>query len=139
MNRLTKEIKVKVRFGEVDSMGIVWHGSYVKYFEDVREAFGEEFGLGYLFIHGNGYYAPLVDLRFQYKRPLKYGDTMLVKIGYIPTEAAKILFNYEIYNAQTNELCTIGSSVQVFLDRNYQLVLFNPPFYNQWKEKQNLL
>ena len=57
------------RFSEVDSMNIVWHGSYPLYFEDAREAFGEKFGLGYLFIFDNGYYAPLVDLAFHYKKP----------------------------------------------------------------------
>ena len=58
---------VTIRFNEVDSMGIVWHGSYVKYFEDGREAFGKEFGIGYLDIFGNGFYAPLVNLDFNYK------------------------------------------------------------------------
>jgi acyl-CoA thioester hydrolase len=135
MNKLVEEIEVKVRFSEVDSMGIIWHGAYVKYFEDAREAFGKKYNLGYLYMHSNGFYAPLVELNFQYKQPLKYDDLMLVKISYIPTEAAKILFEYEIRNAETGELCTTGKSVQVFLDANYQLVLFNPPFYTKWKEK----
>ena len=139
MKKLVEEIEVKIRFSEVDSMGIVWHGAYAKYFEDAREAFGKTFGLGYLYMHGNGFYAPLVDLSFQYKKPLKYGDTMLVKITYTSTEAAKIIFEYEIRNAETGELCTTGKTVQVFLDSNYQLVLFNPPFYNQWKEMNGLL
>ena len=29
-----------IRFSEVDSMGVVWHGNYAKYFEDAREEFG---------------------------------------------------------------------------------------------------
>ena len=33
---------LEIRFSEVDSMKIVWHGSYAKYFEDAREAFGKE-------------------------------------------------------------------------------------------------
>lgn len=28
-----------------------------------------------------------------------------------------------------------GHSVQVFLDKKYQLVWINPDFYQQWKEK----
>jgi len=139
MKKLVEEIEVKIRFSEVDSMGIVWHGAYAKYFEDVREAFGRTYGLGYLFIHSNGFYAPLVDLSFQYKKPLKYDDVMLVKITYIPTEAAKIIFEYDIRNAETGELCTTGKSVQVFLDSNYQLVLFNPPFYSKWKEMNGIM
>ncbi|MCL1968040.1 MAG: acyl-CoA thioesterase [Bacteroidetes bacterium] len=138
MRQLVEEIEVKVRFSEVDSMGIIWHGAYVKYFEDAREAFGKKFGLGYMFIHRNGFYAPLVDLNFQYKQPLKYEDTMRVKITYIPTEAAKIIFEYEIRNAATGELCTTGKSVQVFLDANYELVLFNPAFFVKWKEEHEV-
>ena len=139
MKKLIKEIEVKVRFSEVDSMGIIWHGSYVKYFEDAREAFGKAYNLGYLYIHSNGFYAPLVDLNFHYKKPLRYDDPLLVKIIYTPTEVAKILFEYEIRNAETSELCTTGKSVQVFLDSNYQLVLFNPPFYRKWQETYDLL
>lgn len=47
---ILKAIKnITPRFSEVDSMNIVWHGSYPLYFEDAREAFGEKYGLGYLF------------------------------------------------------------------------------------------
>lgn len=37
---LTDRTSLRVRFSEVDSMQIVWHGEYVRYFEDGREAFG---------------------------------------------------------------------------------------------------
>ena len=63
-NILSATKMLEVRFSEVDSMNIVWHGSYALYFEDAREAFGQKYGLGYLDIFGNGYYAPLVDLSF---------------------------------------------------------------------------
>ena len=44
-----------VRFSEVDSMRVVWHGSYPLYFEDAREAFGKEFALEYMRIADNGF------------------------------------------------------------------------------------
>ncbi len=31
---LTDRTTIKVRFSEIDSMQIVWHGEYVRYFED---------------------------------------------------------------------------------------------------------
>ena len=37
---LTNRTTFRVRFSEIDSMQIVWHGEYVRYFEDGREAFG---------------------------------------------------------------------------------------------------
>ena len=45
MKELKTTVPLKIRFSEVDSMNIVWHGSYMMYFEDAREAFGREFGL----------------------------------------------------------------------------------------------
>ena len=39
---------IEIRFSEIDSMGVVWHGSYTLYFEDAREAFGQKYGLGYM-------------------------------------------------------------------------------------------
>lgn len=129
---------VEIRFSEVDSMSIVWHGSYPLYFEDAREAFGEKYGIGYLTIFGNGFYAPLVDLSFQYKKPIIYGMKVRVDIFYRPTDAAKIVFDYEIHNTEDDSLMATGHSVQVFLDKQYQLVWTNPDFYEAWKKKWNV-
>jgi Predicted thioesterase len=124
--------EVTVRFNEVDSMGIVWHGSYVKYFEDAREEFGKKYDIGYLKIFGEGYYAPLVNIDFNFKKPLVYGDTAIVEIRYIPHEAAKICFEYKIYSAKDNSLVATGTSVQVFLDKKYELIWCKPEFYSKW-------
>jgi acyl-CoA thioester hydrolase len=131
--------EVEIRFNEVDSMNIVWHGSYALYFEDAREAFGAKYGLGYLDIFGAGYYAPLVELKFNYKRPLIYGKKARVEILFRDTEAAKIVFDYEIYDTSDGALVATGRSVQVFLDKEYRLAWGNPPFYEAWKREKGLL
>lgn len=138
MNELWEEIEFDIRFSEVDSMNITWHGSYPLYFEDAREAFGRKYGLGYMLIFGEGYYAPLVDLEFHYKKPLVYGMKPKIRIKYCPTESAKIVFEYEIRDTQDNTLMATGRSVQVFLDKNYQLSWLNPPFYEDWKRRHLL-
>jgi acyl-CoA thioester hydrolase len=129
----------EVRFSEVDSMGIVWHGSYVKYFEDGREEFGKKFGIGYMHIFRNGYYAPLVDLNFQFRKPLPYETKAVVETKFINTPAAKIQFEYRIFLPLDNTIICTGSSTQVFLDKNYQLIWFIPPFYIEWKTRFGLI
>ena len=126
---------IDIRFSEVDSMGVVWHGSYALYFEDAREAFGAKYDFGYMRFVEYGYFAPLVELTFQYKRPIIYGMQIRVDIFYRPTAAAKIVFDYEIRNAKDETLMATGHSVQVFMDKQYQLVWDNPDFYREWKEK----
>jgi len=134
MKELIARKKVEVRFSEVDSMGIVWHGAYLKYLEDGREAFGEIFHLGYMEMYAQGFYVPLVELDLQYKRPLNYPQTIFIDTIYIPCDAAKIKFEYKIYNID-NKIITTGNSTQVFLDKQYNLMLNAPEFYLKWKEK----
>ena len=62
---LRAEKEINIRFNEVDSMGIVWHGNYATYFEDAREVFGRLYHLEYLYIFEKGYFAPLVDLQIR--------------------------------------------------------------------------
>ena len=56
---LTNRTTFRVRFSEIDSMQIVWHGEYVRYFEDGREAFGKQYGLDYMSIYREGYMVPI--------------------------------------------------------------------------------
>lgn len=125
----------EIRFSEVDSMQFVWHGSYALYFEDAREAFGLQYDLGYMTIFHNGCFAPLVDLNFHYHKPMRYGTRPRIDIIYRPTDAAKIVFDYEIHDRLTNELLVSGRSVQVFLDHDYNLLWENPAFYEAWKTR----
>ena len=132
---LSEEIVFKIRFSEVDSMNVVWHGSYPLYFEDAREAFGKKYDFGYMLIFDSGYYAPLVDLEFHYRKPIVYGMRPRIKITYHPTEAAKIVFDYKIYDSNDGSLLASGRSTQVFMDKDYKLVLYKPPFYEEWKKR----
>ena len=126
----------EIRFSEVDSMGVVWHGHYSIYFEDAREEFGRKYDLGYLMMYDKGFFEPLVDLSFKFKKPLIYGMKPEITVTYRPTEAAKIVFDYEIRDSKTKEIYVTGHSVQVFMDKtNYQLVLTNPDFYEEWKKR----
>jgi acyl-CoA thioester hydrolase len=139
-NKILKASKeFVVRFSEVDSMNIVWHGSYALYFEDAREEFGRVYGLSYQLYFEHECPAPLVKLNFKYVKPLLHGQRARVEITFRNTRAAKIVFDYEIYLAADNSLIATGTSIQVFVDKNYNLMLTNPPFYEEWKKKQGLL
>ena len=136
---LTNKTSIRVRFSEVDAMQVVWHGEYVRYFEDGREAFGRHYGIGYTNIVDEGYLVPIVELNVYFKQSLKFGETATVETRYIPCEAAKILFEYTIYRDYDQAVMATGSSVQVFLDKQtQQLELNNPEFYTLWKKRWNI-
>lgn len=133
---LSSEIEIDIRFSETDAMGVVWHGNYLKFFEDGREAFGKSFGLEYLTIFDRGYFTPIIRSEIDHKAPVYYGQVIKVITKYIPSKSAKIQFEYEVINISTGMLCAVGKTVQVFLEKeSRKLELITPDFYREWKER----
>jgi acyl-CoA thioester hydrolase len=133
---LVCKTKIQVRFSDLDPMSVVWHGNYLKYFEDGRQAFGKQYtGLGYMDIYENGYVAPVVELNIKYLKSLCYHDEVIIETRYIPCEAAKIIFEYSLYRASDNILVASGRTVQAFLNATTgELQLNHPSFYSKWKQ-----
>ena len=135
---LTISKDIRVRFNETDPLGIVWHGYYITYFEDGREAFGRHHGISYLEVHEHGFTTPIVKSVCEHKLSLRYGDIARIETTIVDTPAAKMIFRYTIYDAK-NEIACTGETIQVFLNKNGDLMLTNPPFYEAWKRKVGLL
>ncbi|MEP3837852.1 MAG: thioesterase family protein [Algibacter sp.] len=129
---------IRVRFNETDALGIVWHGYYIHYFEDGREAFGRKHGISYLDTKAQGYVTPIVKSTCEHKLPLSYGDVATIETTYINSPAAKLIFRYKIFNTEKQLVCT-GETIQVFVDDNNNLSLALPPFIEAWKVKNDLL
>lgn len=131
--------RIEVRFNECDPLGIVWHGNYVKYFEEGREAFGKKYGLDYMDMYINGYATPIVHLQTDFKKTLQYRDVALVETMMRTTEAAKIIFDYIIRSEKNNEVICKGTTTQVFVvSGTMQLSLVIPEVYVNWKKKNGL-
>lgn len=136
---LKDRTEVKVRFGEVDSMGIVWHGNYVKYIEEGRESFGKNYGISYLDIYANDVMAPVVNMNIDFKKQVQYGDILIVETEYVDSAAAKIIFNFKLFRKSDNELVATAQSTQVFIDLNREMILYPPEFVIEWKKKVGLI
>ena len=93
---LKNTTEIPVRFSEVDSLRVVWHGHYLKYFEDGREGFGKQYGLSYLDIfNAEGLAVPIVGVQIQYKKPLEYGDSAIIETTFINSPAAKLIYDFK--------------------------------------------
>jgi acyl-CoA thioester hydrolase len=133
---LIHSTEIEVKFSEADPLGIVWHGHFIRYFEDGREAFGAAYGLRYLDFYRGNIVVPIIHIDCDYKRMLRYGHTIRLQTTFVDTPAAKLLFDYTITDVHTGELVATGTSVQVFLQKdNLELMLTLPPFMTEWKER----
>jgi acyl-CoA thioester hydrolase len=82
---------------------------------------------------------PVVSVNCDFKKPLRYGESVRVETTFMNSAAAKLKFDYKIFESKHNALVATGSSLQVFVDvKTFALQLTMPAFFEAWKKKMNL-
>ena len=114
MIKMTTETKVRVRYGETDQMGVVYHGNYAQYFEIARIEWLEQLGFSYKKMEEQGVMLPVVSLNTEFKKPAMFDDILTIKTRLQRSPSVKIEFDYELFN-QKGELLTTGGTVLVFV------------------------
>ena len=109
------EVQFRVRYGETDQMGVVYHRNYAQYFEIGRTEWLRKMGFSYKQMEAEGIMLPVISLTLNYKKSACYDDLLTVKTKLVKKPTAKIEFDYEILN-ENNEILTTGNSVLVFMD-----------------------
>jgi acyl-CoA thioester hydrolase len=131
----------RVRFEEVDALGMVWHGRYPSYFEDGRIAFGDRYGLAYLSFMRHKVMAPIAQMHLDYKSPLRFDQIIRIETSLHWNESLRLDFSYTVTNPE-GQIAAVGYTVQVLTDIN-GTVLFVPPewiqdFREKWRTGQFL-
>ena len=134
-NYLKDTIRIQVRFSEVDSLKIVWHGSYIKYLEDGREAFGRRYGIKYLDVYAVGYTMPLIEMELMFKGTATVDDILILETTYIPDRGAKIKYKYRICKEHDNSLVLEANTLQLFTTINGELETSKPEFLREWENQ----
>jgi acyl-CoA thioester hydrolase len=111
-NIIKAETEFTVEFYDVDSMEVVWHGNYVKYFEKARCALLNKIGYGYKEMRDSGYAFPVTAISLKFVRPLRFGDRVRAQATLDEYEN-RIRIKYVLSNAVTNEVTTKGMSTQM--------------------------
>ena len=123
---LSVEKQVKIPFQDVDVMGVVWHGNYLRYFEEARAELLDKIDYGYLEMRNSGYSWPVVDVRIKYIKPLLLQQTVVV-IATLLEHECRLKIGYEIRDAISGERLTKGYTIQVAVDINSREMCFTTP------------
>ena len=154
---LTAVVLRRVRFEEVDPLGIVWHGRYPSYLEDGRAEFGRRFGLSYSMFKREQMAAPIVQMQIDYRRPLEFDQLFEVVTTLHWCDAMKLTFEYEIrllpesynpdHSPKNSKLSEVGaagsedviiataSTVQLITDSRGTLLLTESGFVKEFRDR----
>ena len=111
------EISFRIRYGETDQMGVVYHGNYPQYLELGRVEWLRNLGFSYREMEDRGCFLMVVSMQLNFKKPAIYDEviTVITRLKKIPT--VRIIFEYEI-RSEKNELLLTAETVLAFADAN---------------------
>lgn len=105
---------MRVWYRDTDQMGIVHHSNYLGYYEAARSDMLRALGMSFAEVEKRGIMMPVLEVRSRYLRPARYDELLTVRITLREMPAARITFDYEIFNERA-ELLNTGTTVLGFI------------------------
>ena len=118
-------IEATVAFHDIDIIGVMWHGHYLKYLENARWALMDQIGFGYETMRESGYAWPIVEMHVKYVHAARLGDQLRVRASLIEWQN-RLAVNYLVTRADDERLAR-AKSVQVAVEAATGALQFTTP------------
>ena len=115
----------RVIYGDTDTMGIVYHANYLRWFEMGRTELFRHLGLPYREIEARGLMLLVSEVTGKYIAPARYDDVMLIHTTLNTTFRAGMQFDYTITNQDATVTHTTGTTWHAFINAQGKVV--RPP------------
>jgi acyl-CoA thioester hydrolase len=122
---ISEIIEATVAFHDIDIVGVMWHGHYLKYLENARWALMNRIGFGFQVMRDSGYAWPIVEMHVKYVQAARLGDRLRVRASLIEWES-RLAVNY-LVSRDDGERLARAKSVQVAVDAGSGALQFTTP------------
>ncbi len=118
----------RVRYGETDQMGYLYHGHYAQYYEIGRVEMLRSLGVSYQWMEETaGVLMPVMSLQMRFVRPAHYDEEIAIRTTLRNLPERYIVFHMELYN-EAGKLINGGSVKLCFIDRESRQTIAAPAF-----------
>lgn len=135
---MTSTSKLVVRYVETDSMGIVHHSNYAKWYEVGRTDWIRNLGVTYAQLEESGVWLPLLKLNCEFKSFAKYDDNIEIVTHLIKQTPIRLELGYSVYKNGEKEPINVGSTLHAFTDPDLNILNMkkkHPELYAQLVER----
>ena len=112
-DNIINETKIRVRYAETDTMGILHHAVYPIYFEEGRTELMRSYGTTYDAMEKSGIILPVYSVNINYFSPAYYDDLLRLKTTMAEIKGVRLRFSYELFN-EKNGLLATGEVTLIF-------------------------
>lgn len=127
------------KYYETDQMAIVHHSNYIRWFEEARVDWMNQFGIDFREVEARGIVVPVVSVSCQYKHVTRFGDDVAITARLKLYNGIRFAFTYEVRNVSTGALNAVGESEHCFL-KGEQVVSLKraaPDLHQRFSEAMN--
>lgn len=111
----TVTVAHRVQFGETDSMRVMWHGHFLRLFEEAATELRRVFGMGYAELYEARLQAPIVQSHVDHHRPLLLDQIAHTTARLVWCDAARMDVEYEVL-VEDGPRAATGYTVQMLVD-----------------------
>ena len=108
------DYEIRVRYGEVDQMGFLYHANYVNYFDAARTEMIRSFGVSNFELESEGIMIPVLEVNVKYGKPAHYDDVLTIRTSIKEPARIKTTFHYQVLRG--GECLTKGSVTVAFMN-----------------------
>ena|SRR3989338_1003558 len=112
----------RVRYSDTDHFGVVYYARYLDWFEAGRTEILRDHGITYADLEKQGFFAPVVEIKVNYKKPARYDDIVVLETTVESIGNSSIKFLYKVLDKKTNELLAEAYTVNVFITKEMKPV-----------------
>jgi acyl-CoA thioester hydrolase len=113
---MSEPYRYRVIYGDTDQMGVVYYGTYLRFFEGARNEWIRGLGITYRDIEEKGIMLPVYEAAVQYLKAAKYDDLLEIHLVVTHTRV-KIRFEYKVHKSGSDEVLALGHTVHVCVGR----------------------
>ena len=125
------DIEERVRYSEVDRMGVAHNKAYFEWFELARTEYCRQRDIPYKDIEEQGYYLVVVEAFCKYKKPLRYDEKFIIRVFLEDITPKKVVFGYELLTRKEKKLIASGYTVHIVTNSETRVISLPPEILNK--------
>jgi acyl-CoA thioester hydrolase len=113
---------VRVRYPEVDRMGVAHHSHFLSWFEMGRAELLRGVGCSYAEMESQGVFMPVVEVSCRYRSPVRYDDLLEVETHLMEISGSRVTFDYRLRRQGEHTLLAEARTVHATVNREGQVI-----------------
>ncbi len=120
------DVELRVRYGETDQMGVVYHAEYLAWCDMGRTEYIRRLGTSYASLEQAGTLLAVAEASLRFHAPARYDDIIRVETTLSEVRSRALTFDYLICHAGAGTRLVTARTLMVVLDRNIRPVPLPP-------------